>query len=352
MYFDAFFLDKLLYFYTNTRYTMTVIGRDNLCIGFGTALCQKRNPSKKKGITKMIIKNYRDNKELRQSFNELARQTFDIDFEDWYQNGFWSDGYRPYSIVLNGKVAANVSVSHMNFIRHGQRKFYIQLGTVMTDKAYRNRGFIRQIMAEIEKDYRMRTDGVYLFANDSVLDFYPKFGFRKADEYQYSGKIIAETSSIPISDKERSFGKEPVIEQIPMRDKTAWTLLEQAVRRSVPQSAFEMTDNSGLIMFYVTKYMRENVFYHKELDAYVIAETENDRLLLHNIFAPHPVDIMQIVNDWGGNIRQVILGFTPQNHGALTLALRKEDDCTLFLKGSGFERFEMDRMMFPTLSHA
>ena len=137
-----------------------------------------------------------------------------------------------------------------------------------------------------------------------------------------------------------------------MRDKTAWTLLEQAVRRSVPQSAFEMTDNSGLIMFYVTKYMRENVFYHKELDAYVIAETENDRLLLHNIFAPHPVDIMQIVNDWGGNIRQVILGFTPQNHGALTLALRKEDDCTLFLKGSGFERFEMDRMMFPTLSHA
>ena len=31
-----------------------------------------------------IIKNYRDNEQLRHSFNELAMKTFDIDFEDWY----------------------------------------------------------------------------------------------------------------------------------------------------------------------------------------------------------------------------------------------------------------------------
>ena len=99
----------------------------------------------------MIIKNYRNNEELRQSFNELARKTFGIDFEDWYQNGFWSDRYNPYSVVENGRVIANVSVNHMNFIRRGERQFFIQLGTVMTEESYRNRGLIRQIMEEIDR---------------------------------------------------------------------------------------------------------------------------------------------------------------------------------------------------------
>lgn len=290
-----------------------------------------------KGALLMVIKNYKDNAELRKSFNELAERTFGINFEDWYQNGFWSDKYNPCSIVLDGKVIANVSVNHMNFIRHGKREFYIQLGTVMTDEKYRNHGYIRQIMDEIEKDYGQKADGIFLFANDSVTDFYPKFGFRKADEYQYTAQISAE---------------EPSIEQIPMRDKAQWTLLENAIRRSIPQSAFEMVENNGLLLFYVTKYMQENVFYHREQDAFVIAETENADLFIHNVFASHPVDLMQIANAFGGGIRRVSLGFTPKDQNGFAMSPRKEEDCTLFIKGKGFDSFETERLMFPTLSHA
>ena len=39
----------------------------------------------------MVIKNYKDNDALRKSFNELAMKTFDISFEDWYQNGYWGE---------------------------------------------------------------------------------------------------------------------------------------------------------------------------------------------------------------------------------------------------------------------
>lgn len=295
----------------------------------------------------MVIKNYRENTGLRQSFNELAKKTFDIDFEDWYQNGFWSNNYNPYSIVLDGKVIANVSVNHMNFLRHGERKFFVQLGTVMTDEKYRNRGFIKQIMEEIEQDYHQKADGFFLFANDSVLDFYPKFGFRKADEYQYSAEITAKPSAAQLSVKHES-----VLEQIPMRGKTEWALLENAIQKSIPHSAFEMNNNSGLILFYVTKYMQENVFYHKEQDAYIIAETENHNLLLHHIFASHPVDIMQIAKAFGSDIRRVRLGFTPTNCDGYDISLRKEEDCTLFLKGGEFLHFESDRLLFPVLSHA
>lgn len=295
----------------------------------------------------MIIKNYKDNAKLRKSFNELAEKTFGIDFEDWYQNGYWSDNYNPYSIMMDGKVAANVSVNLMNFIRHGKREFYIQLGTVMTDKPYRNRGFIRQIMKEIEKDYEKQTEGIFLFANDSVLDFYPKFGFRKAGEYQYSTVITGNSSAARFSAIKGSS-----IEQIPMRCKEDWTLLENAIRHSMPQSAFEMVDNSGLVMFYVTKYMRNNVFYHREQDAYVIAEMENDTLLLHNIFASHPVDIKQIANAFGMDFHRIRLGFTPKDQNGFAISPLKEEDCTLFVKGNGFDNFETDRLMFPVLSHA
>lgn len=67
-----------------------------------------------------VIKNYRNNNELRHSFNELAGKTFGLNFEDWYQNGFWGDNYNPYSVVKDGKVVANVSVNKTDMLIDGQ----------------------------------------------------------------------------------------------------------------------------------------------------------------------------------------------------------------------------------------
>ena len=93
-----------------------------------------------------LIKNYRKNDELRHSFNELAKATFGLDFEDWYQNGYWGENYIPYSIVKDGNVIANVSVNITDMNWKGSKKHFIQLGTVMTAESYRNQA--------IYKDYR------------------------------------------------------------------------------------------------------------------------------------------------------------------------------------------------------
>ena len=42
-----------------------------------------------------IVKNYRENEELRHSFQALAMEIFGIDFESWYQHGFWTERYNP-----------------------------------------------------------------------------------------------------------------------------------------------------------------------------------------------------------------------------------------------------------------
>src|SRR5574344_952706 len=113
-----------------------------------------------------IRKNYRDDKQLRDSFNELSEKTFGLSFENWYQNGYWKDNYNPYSVIVDGKVVANVSVNRINTMMSGEKKYFIQLGTVMTDEEYRGRGCIREIQKENDKEYDDQRAGKYVFENE------------------------------------------------------------------------------------------------------------------------------------------------------------------------------------------
>ncbi len=298
----------------------------------------KTGGMRKEGKMTEIIKNYRDNALLRHSFNTLAEETFGLDFEAWYQNGFWGDDYNPYSIVKGGQIVANVSVNRTDFLYNGRIRHFLQLGTVMTKEAYRRRGCIRAIMEQIEADYNGKTDGIYLFANDNVLDFYPRFGFREAQEYQY--------------DKTLHTRKERTMERVSMERKEDWDKVERAVKESVCNGAFDQAGNSSLIMFYLTKYMRENVYYEKNLEVYAVAETEGKSLLLHQVFSRREADPAKVTAAFGKEIERVSLGFTPKNPEEFECSLLKEEDTTLFVKGKAFDDFDRERMRFPVLARA
>ena len=284
-----------------------------------------------------IVKNYRDNSKLRHSFNELAKKTFGIDFEDWYQNGYWTDRYNPYSIVVEDKVVANVSVNWTPFLINGEVRQYIQLGTVMTAVEHRNKGYIRKLMEEVDKDYADVIDGMYLFANERVLDFYPKFGFHAIKEYEYI-KSVAQS------------GKQ-LFKKVPMKNKEAWDDLEGKIRTCYAQSAVEMMDNSQLNMFYVSKFMQDNVYYSEEVDTYVIAEIEDEALNISMVISDKEQDLEAIAKGFGENIKQVVLGFTPKNTQGFEVREINQDDTVMFIKG-GLQEIEEQKMMIPLLAHA
>lgn len=286
----------------------------------------------------MIIKNYRSNEVLRKSFNKLAEKTFGLNFENWYQRGYWGEQYNPYSMVIENEIVANVSVNRTDFLWNGKCRHFIQLGTVMTEENHRGQGYIRQIMKEIEKDYAQDCEGMYLFANDSVLTFYPKFGFRIAKEYQY-------TKTVDIAEQQSA-------EQIIMQKQEDWQRLKNAIECSDAYSRFELTGNSGLILFYITGGMQESVYYIQKYDTYVIAEIEGSVLLIHNIFSPKKIPLDNVIAAFGQEIKQVTLGFTPMEAQGYSVCEHKEEDCTLFVKGSGFTQFEQERLMVPMLAHA
>ena len=285
-----------------------------------------------------IVKHYRDQEHLRHSFNKLAEKTFGLNFEGWYRNGYWSENYDPYSVLVDGEIVANVSVNTTDLRVDGEIRHLIQLGTVMTEERYRNRGMIRAIMAEIQADWADKSDGMYLFANDSVLDFYPKFGFRKGKEYEYTKDVFltGNGSMIPV----------------PMETPAQWKLLEAAIGENQFRGACDLVGNIQLIMFYVTQYMQNCVYRDEESGAYVIAEREGDTLRLFNVFASQPMSLDQVISRFGSEIRHVVLGFAPVDSTGYRITALREDDCTFFIKGAVFDSFEREELRIPALAHA
>lgn len=284
-----------------------------------------------------IIKNYHDDLVLRRSFNELAETTFGLNFENWYQNGFWGDNYIPYSVVENGRVVANVSVNRTDLLIDGRLQKVYQLGTVMTAEDYRNRGYSRAIMEKIEEDLK-DADGVYLFANDSVLEFYPKFSFRQGTEYIFSKTVRQEGPCR--------------MEKVAMDGPEGWGRLQKVMETNRFHGACDMLGNSGLIFFYVSQFMKDCVYYDKELDAHVIAELEDGVLLLHNIFSTRDITLEDILQAFGAEVTQVSLGFTPADASGFQCQRLQEEDCTFFVKGNVFQDFADKRLRIPSLSHA
>ena len=282
-----------------------------------------------------IVKNYKNNNKLRESFNELAKETFSIDFEDWYENGYWTEKYNPYSVEIEGTIVANVSVNTMDFIFNEKEVKLIQLGTVMTKEGYKNKGLIRILMEEAEKDYK-DVDGVFLFANYSVLDFYPKFGFKKSYEYQCVKNV--------------DFNDEKKVIKIPMNNQESWDKFLDIMKESIHYGAFEMKDNYELIMFYISKFMQDSVYYIEDLETYVIAEIEGEELILHNVFTKEEVELDKIIKAFGSEIKKVNLEFTPKDIEGYKIEEINDSDTTLFIKG--VDLTTSNKLKYPSLSHA
>ena len=284
-----------------------------------------------------ILHNYRHDAALRRSFNELVEATFGLNFENWYQNGFWSDCYDPYSLLVDGKIVANVSLNRTDLRIGGETKRIYQLGTVMTAEGYRRRGYIRAIMDRIEEDTR-DADGIYLFANDSVLDFYPKFGFRQGRECLHS-RAVAQQGPCRMKN-------------IPMSSPADWMQLQRAMEKNAFRSACDMVGNTGLIFFYVSQFMKDCVWFCEDLNAWVIAEIADGTLTLHNIFSSKPITLKDVIAAFGAGIHRVVLGFTPAHPDDFTCEELREDNTTFFVKGDLFPVFEAGSLRIPSLSHA
>lgn len=290
-----------------------------------------------------MISRYQHDNELRQSFNLLTQQTYNFNFEKWYKSGYWKENCILYSLLDNDKMVSHITVNAIDFIVLGEKKRFVQFGTVMTDEHYRNQGLSRVLMETVMDEWKDRCDMFYLFANDSVLDFYPKFGFVPVEEYEASTKISKIES--PYS-----------VRKMDIDNVSDINLLYETAMNTEAQFALSMVDNAGLVMFYCNYFelfsFRENLFYIQDLKAIAIADYEEDKLILYDILANEKIKIEDVLNTLATEqTKSAILKFIPINSENYEVTLLKEDDSTLMVMGDEGELFKNNKLMFPILSH-
>lgn len=126
--------------------------------------------------------------------------------------------------------------------------------------------------------------------------------------------------------------------------------LESAIRNSSVQSYLWLKNNLELSMFYITKFMNNDVYFIKSQNTYVIAEQNNEILYLYQVFAPNKVNLDEIIVAFGKSIKKVVLGFTPLFKEGYESEEINDEDTTLFIKGEAIELFERNNLRIPILA--
>ncbi|WP_088071952.1 GNAT family N-acetyltransferase [Gottfriedia luciferensis] len=290
-----------------------------------------------------LISDYKHINKYRESFNKLAKQTFGIDFSHWYNNGFWTNKYICYSYIKDDSVIANASINTMKVIINDQEYKAIQVGTVMTHPDYRNQGLSAKLMNHIIEKYESEYDFLYLFANKTVMDFYPKFGFTKVEESSYY---------MNVSDFKNSSSSLFSIRSLNPTNKDDFTILKRlATERKSISSILGVVDFQPLMMVYIMYLFNNSIYYIEEKDSILIYKHEGKELHLFDFLTKDEINIneilYQIVNS---DTESVHFHFTPEHNNSIKTELIKQSDDTLFIRP--YLKELPKHFYFPITSHA
>ena len=271
-----------------------------------------------------FICDYKHVDKYRLSFNELASNTFGIDFEKWYQKGLWNNSYICYSYADGEKIVSNISVSIIELIINGQRKKAIQIGTVMTHPDYRGRGSAASLMKIVLEKYENKCELIYLFPNVEVLDFYLKFGFISFQESTF-------TKEINIDEVNKNMMRKLNISNID--DLNIITKL--ASERISNSNIFGAHKAEHVLTWYAVNSFSNNIYYLEDKDIIVIFDVEGEDLNLYDVISRSEVEIDEILNRIADcETKRVKYHFTPQHRDIGKQEKVEDPDDLLFIKGN------------------
>lgn len=288
-----------------------------------------------------LVYDYKDNQKYRESFNELAKLVFDLDFRQWYEKGCWNDQYICYSYMDGEKIIANASISKMTVIVNGKEYKAIQVGTVMTHPDHRNKGLARKLMDAIIDKYEKQYKFIYLFANETVLDFYPKFGFSRVQESRYFLNAVGL--------KKKSNGT--AVRKLDVENFNDFSLLKLYAKERIPTSSIlGVKDNESLLMFYFLIAFPHSIYFIEEEDVIVLFEKKDEELHLFDVVSRCKIDIVDVLSYiTSPDIKRIIFHFNPDCKDAESEVIEDEDD-VLFIRP--MINFGTEQPLFPLTSHS
>lgn len=227
-----------------------------------------------------LVSRYKDQDSLRLSFNRLAQMTFGIDFEEWYQKGAWDDSYTCYSFADGEEIVSNVSVTSMTVLLNGNEVPALQIGTVMTHPDYRGLGLFKTLMEEALAPLGKQDNGlVFLFANESVVNLYPKLGFSRSPFYRYETDV-----ELP------KLARSPQLRKLDVSREEDWALLVRLAQSRSPLPAeCSVSGSPSIFLWYCLNVFPDALYYAEDRELLLVYEWSEGKFDLMDIVSSRPV---------------------------------------------------------------
>jgi len=272
-----------------------------------------------------LLKNIHLDPTLTPSFYAITKEHFGFDFSEWIQNGYWDENFTSYAMVEGEEVVSYLTASRLMLCDNGKAVNLLQLGTVCTRKAYRRRGYSRVLIEAALADAK-DLDGAFLYANDTVVDFYPRFGFRKAEESDY--KLFVSSCG------------EKRVKETDLSDPETLKRVKKAVYEAASYTPFG-AKLPNLAMFYLPM---ETVYEDPKTGAFFVAEAEGDTLHLSAVYAKTTLSLKEAAEAFGREITVIhpqYLPFeTPDEQTTLV-----EEDTSFFVQGPYFDTWSSEKRL-------
>lgn len=226
-----------------------------------------------------LVENFCDNPTLRESFYDLITAVFGkIDFRTWHYYGWWPTHYRPFSLLEGDLMVANVCAAEMTVLIDGKEIPAIQIGAVATRPESRGKGLARRLMEHLMQRYE-HIPFVFLFANETVLDFYPKFGFRPQPEV-----ACHTTLDIPA-------GAPDALRLELANDSDRALIASRLNSRAIPTRLFGAIDFDWITAWHLINVYPNGIYYQEAHDVIWVVRQENDELHIADVVWQKPFDL-------------------------------------------------------------
>lgn len=269
-----------------------------------------------------------NDKDYQRKLNHLLKDVF-FDFAFWYDLDLWDENYESYSIMKKDAIISNICVYKTQVMFKGQRHLALSLGAAATKDTCRGQGLSRALMEHIMAKYDRVP--MYLFANDEVLGFYPKFGFERVYEKQPVAYCAINNHIQPT--------------RLRYDDPKIWHYIYDRINFS---QQLDCLNTACINIFHIhLGYLKECLYEIPTLNTLVIARQEGTILKLNGVFSLDDISFSDFVLHLPfSNVEQIEFGFMPP-WSDLEVVMEKGDGAPYFVRGL---TCSLDDFKFPELS--
>ncbi|MGE5702254.1 MAG: GNAT family N-acetyltransferase, partial [Clostridia bacterium] len=255
-------------------------------------------------------------------------EVFGIDaalLQDFHERGFWDPTYTPFTFFDGEKAVANVSMFTRSMVIKGDLQKVACIQSVMTDPAYRGKGYMKQLMERMLAEIDQTLDTTFLITSSPQL--YERYGFQTLLEYTF-------TSELPLS-YPRQTGES--LARLDVSSEQHLDIIKSCFTNQTPIS-FQLSPlryESSLFLNLYDPFYQQLLHYSPEWKVLIFCKVEGDTFHLYDIIGETLPTFEQICSLVPNGVSRMELHVCPDRFGEVPWqALPNQSETKLMVRGS------------------